>query len=125
MVERGANLAWYRGPTLLEILDSAPAAHAEGPRAFRFPVQWVCRPQTAEHHDFRGFAGRVESGEIAVGDEIEVLPSGRTSPREGDPAARAALRRAVSGQSVTLVLEHEVDVSRGDLLAHAGEGPPS
>jgi sulfate adenylyltransferase subunit 1 len=124
VVERGPNLAWYRGPTLLEILESAPAAHRVGPESFRFPVQWVCRPHTAEHHDFRGFAGRVESGEIAVGDEIEVLPSRRTSRVKEIWLGDLRLRRAVSDQSVTLVLEDDVDVSRGDLLARAGEGPP-
>ncbi len=124
VVERGPNLAWYRGPTLLEILESAPAAHRVRPESFRFPVQWVCRPHTVEHHDFRGFAGRVESGEIAVGDEIEVLPSRRTSRVKEIWLGDLRLRRAVSDQSVTLVLEDDVDVSRGDLLARAGEGPP-
>ena len=124
VVERGPNLAWYRGPTLLEILESAPAAHRVGPESFRFPVQWVCRPHTAEHHDFRGFAGRVESGEVAVGDAIEVLPSRRTSRVKEIWLGDLRLRRAVSDQSVTLVLEDDVDVSRGDLLARAGEGPP-
>ena len=124
VVERGPNLSWYGGPTLLEILESAPTAHTERPERFRFPVQWVCRPHTDEHHDFRGFAGRVESGEVAVGDELEVLPSGRTSRVKEIWLGALRLRRAVSGQSVTLVLEDEVDVSRGDLLARAGNGPP-
>src|SRR6266568_727858 len=123
VVERGSNLAWYGGPTLLEILESTPAAHAAGAERFRFPVQWVCRPHTAGHHDFRGFAGRVESGEIAVGDEIEVLPSRRTSRVKEIWLGELRLRRAGSGQSVTLVLHDEVDVSRGDLLARAGDGP--
>ena len=124
VVERGPNLAWYRGDTLLEILEAAPAANTEAPERFRFPVQWVCRPHTAAHHDFRGFAGRVESGEIGVGDEIEVLPSRRTSRVKEIWLGEVRLRQAVSGQSVTLVLEDEVDVSRGDLLARAGDGPP-
>jgi sulfate adenylyltransferase subunit 1 len=123
VVERGANLGWYRGPTLLEILESAPAAHTERPEAFRFPVQWVCRPHTTEHHDFRGFAGRVESGEIAVGDAVEVLPSGRASRVKEIWLGDARLQRAESEQSVTIVLHDDVDVSRGDLLVRAGQGP--
>jgi sulfate adenylyltransferase subunit 1 len=125
VVERGGNLAWYRGPTLLEILESAPAAHTERPEAFRFPVQWVCRPHTAEHHDFRGFAGRVESGEIAVGDAVEVLPSGRASRVKEIRLGDARLQRASSEQSVTILLTDEIDVSRGDVLVRAGEGPAS
>jgi sulfate adenylyltransferase subunit 1 len=123
VVERGENLAWYRGPTLLEVLESAPAAHTERPERFRFPVQWVCRPHTVQHHDFRGFAGRVESGEVAVGDPVEVLPSGRRSRVKEIWLGEERLHRAVSEQSVTIVLEDEVDVSRGDLLARAGDGP--
>ncbi len=123
IVERGTRLAWYRGPTLLEILESAPVAHTERQERFRFPVQWVCRPHLAEHHDFRGFAGRVESGEIAVGDPIQVLPAGRSTHVKEIWLGEVRLQRAVSEQSVTLVLADDVDVSRGDLLVSAGEGP--
>ncbi len=123
LVERGADLGWWRGPTLMEILEAAPAAHTEGEERFRFPVQWVCRPQTALHHDFRGYAGRVESGEIAVGDAVQVLPSGRTSRVKEIRLGDAALRRASSEQSVTLVLEDELDVSRGDMLVRPDETP--
>jgi sulfate adenylyltransferase subunit 1 len=123
VVDRGANLGWYRGPTLLEILESAPAAHTESAERFRFPVQWVCRPHTAEHHDFRGFAGRVESGEIAVGDPVEILPSGRSSRVKEIWLGDVRLQHAVSEQSVTILLADDVDVSRGDLLVGAGEGP--
>jgi sulfate adenylyltransferase subunit 1 len=125
VVERGDRLGWYDGPTLLEILESSPAAHTESREAFRFPVQWVCRPQTLEHHDYRGFAGRVESGEIAVGDAVQVLPSGRTSRVKEIRLGDTSLREAVSEQSVTILLEDEVDVSRGDLLVRAGEARPA
>jgi sulfate adenylyltransferase subunit 1 len=123
VVERGEHLGWYDGPTLLEILEAAPAAHTESREELRFPVQWVCRPQTLEHHDFRGFAGRVESGEVAVGDAVRVLPSGRTTRVKEIRLGDASLRRAVSEQSVTLLLEDEVDVSRGDLIVRAEEAP--
>jgi len=123
VVERGGNLGWYDGPTLLEILEEAPAAHTEVKERLRFPVQWVCRPQTLEHHDFRGFAGRVESGEVSVGDEVQVLPSGRTTRVKEIRLGDVSLARALSEQSVTLLLEDEVDVSRGDLIVEAGEAP--
>ncbi|MEI8162518.1 MAG: sulfate adenylyltransferase subunit CysN [Betaproteobacteria bacterium] len=124
LVERGERLNWYAGPTLLDILENAPEAHAGRDEGFRFPVQYVCRPQVPGDrllHDFRGFMGRVESGEIAVGEEIVVLPSAQRSRireiRLGDrslPAARA-------GQSVTLLLEDEIDISRGDMITRAAE----
>jgi sulfate adenylyltransferase subunit 1 len=124
VVERGENLGWYDGPTLLEVLETAPAAHTESREELRLPVQWVCRPQTLEHHDFRGFAGRVESGEVAVGDAVQVLPSGRTTRVREIRLGDASVRAAASEQSVTLLLEDEVDVSRGDLIVRAGEAPP-
>ncbi|MGC4001554.1 MAG: GTP-binding protein [Anaeromyxobacter sp.] len=123
VVERGANLDWYRGPTLLETLEEAPAAHTESGEAFRFPVQWVCRPHSDAHHDFRGFAGRVEAGEVAVGDPVQVLPSGRASRVKELRLGDVALARAVSEQSVMLTLEDEIDVSRGDVLVRPGDGP--
>jgi sulfate adenylyltransferase subunit 1 len=123
VVERGDHLGWYRGPTLLEVLEQAPAAHTEGTERFRFPVQWVCRPHTEAHHDFRGFAGRVESGEVAVGDEVTVLPSGRRSRIKAIWLGEVALSRAVAEQSVMLQLADEVDVSRGDLIAHPAQAP--
>jgi sulfate adenylyltransferase subunit 1 len=123
VVERGANLRWYRGPTLLDVLEGAPAAHTETAESFRFPIQWVCRPHTLEHHDFRGFAGRIESGEIAVGDYVQVLPSGRTSRVKAIRLGSESLQRAVSEQSVMLLLEDEIDVSRGDVIVRADEAP--
>jgi sulfate adenylyltransferase subunit 1 len=123
VVERGTNLGWYDGPTLLELLESAPAAHTEHAEALRFPVQWVCRPHLAEHHDFRGYAGRVEAGVVAVGDEVVHLPSGRTSRVREIRLGDARLEEAVTEQSVTLLLEDDLDVSRGDMLVHAGDAP--
>jgi sulfate adenylyltransferase subunit 1 len=123
IVERGDRLGWYEGPTLLEILESAPAAHTERDERFRFPVQWVCRPQTLEHHDFRGYMGRVESGAISVGDEVQVLPSGLRSRVKAIQLGGDPLAHAESEQSVTLLLEDDVDVSRGDLLVKPSEAP--
>ncbi len=123
VVERGDQLGWWRGPTLLEVLERTPAAHAEGTEPLRFQVQWVCRPHSEAHHDFRGFAGRVESGAIAVGDEVQVLPSGRTSRVKAIWLGEVALREAAGEQSVLLQLEDEVDVSRGDMLVRPDEAP--
>ncbi len=98
IVDRGDALPWYTGATLLEMLEAAPAAHTEKAEDFRFPVQYVCRPQDSanpELHDFRGFMGRVESGEISVGDSVTVLPSGHSSKvkaiRLGDDQLQTAI----------------------------------
>ena len=121
VVDRGERLDWYTGPTLLEILETAPAAHAERSERFRFPVQYVSRPQTEGYHDFRGYMGRVESGEIAVGDAVQVLPSGLTTRVADIQVYGQSLERAISEQSVTLLLADEIDISRGDMIVKTGE----
>ena len=126
IVDRGDSLNWYDGPTLLEILEAAPGAHTEHAEKFRFPVQFVCRPQDSanpELHDYRGFMGRVESGEIAVGDAVTVLPSGATSRVKRIELGGESLARAIHEQSVTLLLEDEIDISRGDLIVKSAEAP--
>ena len=110
-----AHSPWYTGPLLMEHLETVPTDAGERGKPFRMPVQWVNRPDL----DFRGFAGMVASGEVRPGDAVRALPSGRTSKvarivtREGD------LPRAVTGQSITLTLADEIDVSRGDVLTSA------
>ncbi|TRZ94538.1 MAG: sulfate adenylyltransferase [Rhodocyclaceae bacterium] len=124
IVDRGERLDWYQGPTLLDILEGAPSAHSERDERFRFPVQFVCRPQKAgdpKLHDYRGFMGRVESGEIAVGDEVVVLPSGKRTRVKAIEIYGRLLPRAIAEQSVTLLLEDEIDVSRGDMVVRAQE----
>ncbi|MEO6422810.1 MAG: GTP-binding protein, partial [Candidatus Nitrotoga sp.] len=79
VVERGENLNWYQDSPLLELLENVVIDYDINTTDFRYPVQWVCRPQTQEYHDFRGYMGRIESGDIAVGEEITILPSGRTT----------------------------------------------
>ncbi len=119
VVERGERLAWYEGPTLLEILESAPVAHSEHAEPFRFPVQYVCRPQQATDpklHDYRGYMGRIESGEIAVGDDITILPTGRDTRVKAIHLGNQKLEFGVAGQSVTLLLEDDIDISRGELI---------
>ncbi|MDR1934562.1 MAG: sulfate adenylyltransferase [Candidatus Accumulibacter sp.] len=126
VVERGERLDWYQGPTLLALLENASASHAEQAEEFRFPVQYVCRPRDAanpELHDYRGFMGRVESGGIAVGDAVTVLPSGRQSRVRDIQVLGRTLPSACAEQSVALLLEDEIDISRGDLIVRTGAQP--
>jgi len=123
IVERGENLDWYQGTTLMNLLDNIAIDRDVNTTDFRYPVQWVCRPQTGEHHDFRGFMGRIEAGEIAVGDEISVLPSGRNTRVKEIVTYDGNLQRAYAPQSVTLTLEDEIDISRGDMFVRSGVQP--
>jgi sulfate adenylyltransferase subunit 1 len=124
VVDRSASMDWYIGPTLLELLETVAIDHDVNTSGFRFPVQWVCRPQTDEHHDFRGFAGRIEAGEISVGDEITILPSGRSTRVKEIVTYDGKLQTAFAPQSVTLTLEDEIDISRGDMFVKASAHPP-
>lgn len=126
IVERGDAMPWYQGPTMLELLENAPPAHSEQIEAFRFPVQYVCRPQASDNpelHDFRGFMGKIESGEIAVGDAVTVLPSGHSSRIKAIQLGDTPLSRAITEQSVTLLLEDEIDISRGDMIVKQDQAP--
>ena len=126
IVDRGDRLGWYDGPTLIDILEATPGAHSEHSEAFRFPVQYVCRPQDSANpdlHDYRGFMGRVESGTIRVGDAVTVLPSGLTSTVTAIQIGGTDIAEAVTEQSVTLLLADEIDTSRGDMIAKSGEAP--
>ncbi len=116
-----ARLGWYLGPTLLELLERAPSAQLDAAASARFPVQWVCRPSQS---DFRGYAGRIEAGSLAVGDEVVVLPAGRSSRVTRIGMGELTLDRAQAGQSVMISLADEIDVSRGDLFAVAGQALP-
>jgi sulfate adenylyltransferase subunit 1 len=124
LVDRLGNMDWYKGETLLEILEDVPAAHSEQAEQFRFPVQFVCRPHDSanpELHDFRGFMGRVESGEIAVGDAVTVLPNGYQSKVKAIQLGDVQLQSAQTEQSITILLEDEIDTSRGDMIVKTAE----
>ena len=123
VVERGDRLPWYKGPTLMELLETSPPAHNEAPEPFRFSVQYVCRPRTAEHYDYRGYMGRIESGEIAIGDEVRALPSGRTTRVRDIRLLDRSVPHAGCERSVTLLLEDEADISRGDMIVKVVEPP--
>src|SRR5690349_13741144 len=116
VVDRSTRTPWYAGPTLLEHLESVPVGRDALSEPFRFPVQVVIRPRTAEHPDYRGYAGRVASGVVSVGDEVTVLPSGKRSTVVGIDTFDGPLTQAHAPQSVTLRLADDVDVARGDVL---------
>ncbi len=123
VVERGDKLAWYQGTTLLDLLENVTIDHDINLQDFRYPVQWVCRPQTEALHDFRGYMGRIESGSIKVGDAVTLLPSGLSSRIKEILFCEDSLTEAYAPQSVTLTIEDHLDISRGDLLIKTGEAP--
>jgi sulfate adenylyltransferase subunit 1 len=116
VVSRGQNLSWHEGETLIELLENAEVLNGHEHAPLRFPVQGVCHPRDAEHRDFRGYTGRVESGSIGTGDQIVVLPSGLTSRVKHIVTYEGELPRAFAPQSITVVLEDELDVGRGDII---------
>jgi sulfate adenylyltransferase subunit 1 len=120
VVDRGDSLGWYAGPTLLQILETVDVEESLDLAPSRFPVQYVARP-TADAP--RRYLGRIESGSLAVGDDITVLPSGRRTRIRGIQSYEGPLSRAGLHASVALVLEDDIDVSRGDMIAKAGESP--
>ncbi|WP_109799130.1 MULTISPECIES: sulfate adenylyltransferase subunit CysN [Novosphingobium] len=117
---RSANTPWYSGPTLVEHLETVEVlSTADADKPFRMPVQWVNRPNL----DFRGFSGLIATGSVKPGDEVRILPSGKTSKVARIVTLDGDLEQAVAGQSVTLCLAAEVDCSRGDVIALA-DNPP-
>ncbi|MEE4331486.1 MAG: sulfate adenylyltransferase subunit CysN, partial [Wenzhouxiangella sp.] len=119
VLERSARLGWYEGPTLIERLESVPVHDESASKDFRFPVQYVNRHSA----DFRGFAGTVASGHIAVGDPVMVMPSGRQSRIERIVKFGGDLSAARAGQAVTFSLSDEIDISRGDMLVRPEARP--
>jgi len=123
VVERADRLSWYRGPTLLEILESAEVARSAVHGQLFFPVQLVARPGDSGVEGARGYAGRIESGRIAVGDAITVLPAGQTSRIGAIRTFDGEVERAQAPQSVTVVLEDQLDISRGEVLVSSSSLP--
>jgi sulfate adenylyltransferase subunit 1 len=121
VVEPSNRTPWYTGPTLLEYLETVPVERDPATEAMRFPVQYVIRPQTVEHPDYRGYAGRVSSGIVRVGDRVVVQPQGLTTTISGIDTFDGPLAEAHAGQSVTLRIADDIDISRGDVLAAAEE----
>ncbi|MBW8367005.1 MAG: sulfate adenylyltransferase subunit CysN [Arenimonas sp.] len=119
LLQPSAAMPWYTGPSLLQALERADITTLDTASPMRLPVQWVNRP----NQDFRGFAGTLATGTVAPGDEVVVLPSGRRTRVKRIVTADGDLPRAVAGQAITLTLADEVDVSRGDVIAAAGDPP--
>jgi bifunctional enzyme CysN/CysC len=115
VIERSGAMDWYQGPTLLGFLETVDIRDRLNQHAFRFPVQWVNRPNA----DFRGFSGTVVAGSIKPGDEIRALPSGQMATIDRIVLSTNDLDQAVTDQAVTLTLDREIDLSRGDLIVAA------
>jgi bifunctional enzyme CysN/CysC len=119
IVATGPNMPWYSGPTLMHHLERVEVGDDLAAKPLRLPIQWVNRPNL----DFRGFTGQIASGAVRRGDRIRVLPSGREARVARIVTAEGDLESAVAGQSITLTLDTEVDVSRGDVIATGGAPP--
>ncbi|CDG84542.1 sulfate adenylyltransferase, large subunit [Janthinobacterium agaricidamnosum NBRC 102515 = DSM 9628] len=119
VVERGDKLGWYQGPTLIELLESLSVYDDSHDAPFRFPVQLVARHNGHEANDFRGYMGRIEAGKVSIGDRLLVQPSGHSATVKDIVTLDGSLPTAVVGQSVTLLLNEYLDISRGDMLAGA------
>jgi bifunctional enzyme CysN/CysC len=123
VVTRAAEMPWYHGPALLQHLESVPIASDRNLVDARFPVQWVIRPQSDEHHDYRGYAGQVAGGVLRPGDEVTVLPSGVTTRITRIEEGGNPIDVAFAPMSVTIHLADDVDVGRGDVITRASNQP--
>jgi bifunctional enzyme CysN/CysC len=123
VVERSARMPWYDGPSLLYHLEHVHVASDRNLVDARFPVQWVVRPMSDDHHDYRGYAGEVASGVFRVGDRVVVLPSGMETRITGIDTYEGPLEEAFPPLSVTLRLEDDIDISRGDMISRPHNRP--
>ncbi|SHH13168.1 sulfate adenylyltransferase subunit 1 [Massilia sp. CF038] len=121
VVDKTDKLAWYQGPTLIELLESLSVYDESHDAPFRFPVQLVARHNGHEANDFRGYMGRIEAGKVSVGDKLVVQPSGQSATVKDIVTLEGSHQSAVVGQSVTILLDEYLDISRGDLLAGAAQ----
>lgn len=123
VVQASENMPWYQGETLLNHLEGLKLEDVQEKSQVRFPVQTVIRPKTDEFHDFRGYAGKIYGGDLAVGDEVVVLPSTTRSKIKSIHFFDQEYQEAKRGSSVTISLEDDVNVSRGDMLVKVNEEP--
>ena len=123
VVNRSEKMNWYDGATLLHILENVHIESDHNHIDARFPVQYVVRPQTKEHQDFRGYAGRVAGGIFRPGDEVMILPSGFTTKIKTIELGGQPVEQAFAPMSVTMTLEDEIDISRGDVIAKPNNAP--
>ena len=123
VVEKSANMPWYQGTTLMYLLENLHIGSDENHIDCRFPVQYVVRPQQTEYHDFRGYAGRVASGIYKPGDKVKILPSGETAEIKTIELFGEQLTEAYAPMSVTMTLDRDVDISRGDMIVRENNVP--
>ena len=124
IVDRGDSLNWYKGLTLLQLLENLDTSNDIKESSLRLPIQYVCRPRESADeklHDFRAFMGRIESGFLKVNDKIKVLPSGHESSIKEIRIGEKVIDEAIPEQSVTVLLADEIDISRGDMLVHRND----
>lgn len=123
IVDRSQTMTWYDGETLLNVLETADVHRGASEQGARFPVQFVLRPQSAELHDYRGYAGRLVSGSLKRGDAIAVLPSGQSSKIARLEIYGEEVESISVSQSATILLEDDIDISRGDLIVAVDNQP--
>lgn len=123
VVDRSKNMTWYEGPTLMYYLENVHIASDHNFIDCRFPVQHVIRPYSDEYHDYRGYAGRLAGGIFKVGDDVMVLPSGFTSRIAKIDSFDGELQEAFPPMSITLLLEDDIDISRGDMIVRVNNQP--
>lgn len=123
VVEKSTNMPWYQGTTLMYLLENLHIGSDENHIDCRFPVQYVVRPQQTEYHDFRGYAGRVASGIYKPGDKVKILPSGETAEIKTIELFGEQLTEAFAPMSVTMTLDRDVDISRGDMIVRENNVP--
>lgn len=123
VVNRSENMTWYEGSTLLYTLENIHVGSDQNHIDCRFPVQTVIRPKNDKYHDYRGYAGRIAGGVFKPGDEIEVLPSGFTSKIKSIDTFTGPLEEAFAPMSVTITLEDNIDVGRGDMIVRTNNKP--
>ena len=123
VVNRSSNMYWFEGSTLLHTLENIHIASDRNHIDCRFPVQYVIRPQKDEFHDYRGYAGRINGGVFKKGDEIMVLPSGFSSTIKSIDTFNGPISEAFAPQSITMTLEDDIDISRGDMIVRKNNSP--
>lgn len=123
VTEKSSNTPWYDGAPLLDLLENINLNTAQLSKPFRFPVQMVVRPKTESHHDYRGYAGKVYGSEIKVGDEVTIMPTQTTSKVKDIQLFNEQYDAASPGDSVTISLEDDINISRGDMIVKSNELP--
>ena len=123
VVTRSLSMPWYQGPSLLYHLESVYIGSDRNLIDARFPVQWIIRPQTDEHHDYRGYAGQIAAGVFRKGDEVTILPSGKRSRIARIETMDGELEAAGPPMSVSMLLEDDIDISRGDMICRPHNQP--